>query len=324
METTMRHSHALTRRHILGGLAAAGTASALSQLTQANAAEPQQQQQQAQPAGKRRIRQSIVFWCFNTAGERWNIERTCEVARELGCPSVEIVPPEDWGVLRKHGLICAMAPNGMPGAPFMRGFNNPKFHEELAERTKKAIDACAEARFPAVIAFSGYKWRDPDDPKSGEISRQDGADNCVRGLREVVRHAEKRGVNVCMEHLNTRDSSHPMKGHPGYQGDDLDWMASIIRRVNSPRLKLLFDVYHVQIMHGDILRRLEQNRAIIGHIHTAGNPGRGELDDRQEIQYPAVMRKLIEIGYTGYVGQEFIPTRNPLEGLRQAVRLCDV
>jgi hydroxypyruvate isomerase len=324
METTMRHSHALTRRHILGGLAAAGTASALSQLTQANAAEPQQQQQQAQPAGKRRIRQSIVFWCFNTAGERWNIERTCEVARELGCPSVEIVPPEDWGVLRKHGLICAMAPNGMPGAPFMRGFNNPKFHEELTERTKKAIDACAEARFPAVIAFSGYKWRDPDDPKSGEISRQDGADNCVRGLREVVRHAEKRGVNVCMEHLNTRDSSHPMKGHPGYQGDDLDWMASIIRRVKSPRLKLLFDVYHVQIMHGDILRRLEQNRAIIGHIHTAGNPGRGELDDRQEIQYPAVMRKLIEIGYTGYVGQEFIPTRNPLEGLRQAVRLCDV
>ncbi len=206
----------------------------------------------------------------------------------------------------------------------MRGFNNPKFHEEVIERTKKTIDACAEARFPNVIAFSGYKWRNPDDPKSGEISRQDGADNCVRGLREVARHAEKHGVTICMEHLNTRDASHPMKGHPGYQGDDLDWMAEIIRRVNSPRVKLLFDVYHVQIMHGDILRRLEQNRAIIGHIHTAGNPGRGELDDRQEIQYPAIMRKLIEIGYTGYVGQEFIPTRNALEGLRQAVRLCDV
>jgi sugar phosphate isomerase/epimerase len=321
----MRHSKALTRRHILGGLAAAGTASALSQLSprEAEAAQPQQQPD-AQPAAKRRIRQSIVYWCFNTAGERWNLERTCQVARELGCPSVEIVPPEDWGTLRKHNLICAMAPNGMHGAPFMRGFNNPKFHEELTDRTKKVIDACADARFPSVIAFSGYKWRDPDDPKSGEISRQDGADNCVRGLREVVRHAEKRGVTVCMEHLNTRDGSHPMKGHPGYQGDDLDWMASIIRRVNSPRLKLLFDVYHVQIMHGDILRRLEQNRAIIGHIHTAGNPGRGELDDRQEIQYPAVMRKLIEINYTGYVGQEFIPTRNPLEGLRQAVRLCDV
>jgi sugar phosphate isomerase/epimerase len=315
----MRGSTSLTRRHVLGGLAAAGVASAVNHLN-----SPGTEAAQAQPAANRRIRQSVVFWCFNTAGERWSLEQTCQAARELGCPSVEIVPPEDWGTLRKHGLMCAMAPNGMPGAPFMRGFNNPKFHEELTERTKKVIDACAEARFPSVIAFSGYKWRNPDDPQSGEISRQDGADNCVRGLREVMRHAEKRGVTVCMEHLNTRDSSHPMKGHPGYQGDDLDWMAGIIRRVNSPRLKLLFDIYHVQIMHGDILRRLEQNRNIIGHIHTAGNPGRGELDDRQEIQYPAIMRKLLEINYTGYVGQEFIPTRDPLAGLRQAVRLCDV
>jgi sugar phosphate isomerase/epimerase len=309
------NNKSLTRRGLLSGLTAAGAASALGGLP---AAQPQN------PPAKRRIRQSIVYWCFNTAGERWNIERTCQVARELGCLSVEIVPPEDWGTLRKHDLICAIAPNGMPGAPFMRGFNNPKFHEEVTDRTKKAIDACAEAHFPSVIAFSGFKWRNPDDPTSGEISRQEGADNCVRGLREVVRHAEKRGVTICMEHLNTRDSSHPMKGHPGYQGDDLDWMADIIRRVNSPRMKLLFDIYHVQIMHGDVMRRLEQNRAIIGHVHTAGNPGRGELDDRQEIQYAAVMRKLVEIGYTGYVGQEFIPTRNPLEGLRQAVRVCDV
>ena len=315
----MHHSKSWTRRNVLSGLAAVGAASAVNHLTlrEGEAA-------QGQPALRGRIRQSVVFWCFNTAGERWTLDRTCQVARDLGCPSVEIVPPEEWGTLRKYGLTCAMAPNGMPGAPFMRGFNNPKFHEEVIDRTKKAIDACAEARFPNVIAFSGYKWRAPEDPRSGEISRQDGADNCVRGLREVVRHAEKRGVTVCMEHLNTRDTSHPMKGHPGYQGDDLDWMADIIRRVNSPRLKLLFDVYHVQIMHGDILRRLEQNRAIIGHIHTAGNPGRGELDDRQEIQYPAVMRKLLDIQYAGYVGQEFIPTRNPLEGLRQAVRLCDV
>jgi sugar phosphate isomerase/epimerase len=309
-------SNSITRRHVLGGIAGAVAAMGAQQAL-AGQADPR-------PANNRRIKQSIVYWCFNTAGERWNIERTCQVARELGCVSVEIVPPEDWATLRKHGLICAIAPNGMPGAPFMRGFNNPKFHEEVIDRTKKAIDACAEARVPSVIAFSGYKWRDPDNPKSGEISKQEGADNCVRGLREVVRHAEKRGVTVCMEHLNTRDSSHPMKGHPGYQGDDLDWMAAIIRRVNSTRMKLLFDVYHVQIMHGDILRRIEQNRDIIGHVHTAGNPGRGELDDRQEIQYPVIMRKLQEINYTGYVGQEFIPTRNPLEGLRQAVRLCDV
>jgi hydroxypyruvate isomerase len=115
-----------------------------------------------------------------------------------------------------------------------------------------------------------------------------------------------------------------MKGHPGYQGDDLDYLADIIRKVGSPRVKLLFDIYHVQIMHGDLIRRIEQTKDIIGHIHTAGNPGRAELDDTQEIAYPAVMRKLLEIKYTGYVGQEFIPTRNPTEGLRQAVRLCDV
>ncbi len=316
----MADSSPLTRRHLLGGIAAAGIAGAVENST----IMAQNQPATPQVARNGRIRQSIVYWCFNTAGERWNMERTCQVARDLGCVSVEIVPPEDWPTLRKHGLTCAIAPNGMPGAPFMRGFNNPQFHEEVIDRTKKAIDACAEARVPSVIAFSGFKWRNPDDQTSGEISRQEGADNCVRGLREVARHAEKRGVTICMEHLNTRDSSHPMKGHPGYQGDDLDWMADIIRRVNSPRLKLLFDIYHVQIMHGDILRRLEQNRAIIGHVHTAGNPGRGELDDRQEINYPAVMRKLLEISYTGYVGQEFIPTRDPLEGLRQAVRLCDV
>ncbi len=313
----MRESNSLTRRRLLRGLAAAGTATALGSLAAPEAAQPE-------PALRGRIRQSIVFWCFNSAGERWSLERTCQVARQLGCLSVEIVPPEQWGILQKHKLTCAIAPNGMPDAPFVRGFNNPRYHEELITRMRKVIDACAAARVPNIIAFTGYKWRDANNPKSGEISRGDGADNCVKGLRGIVGHAEKRGVTICMEHLNTRDSSHPMKGHPGYQGDDLDWMAGIIRRVGSPRLKLLFDIYHVQIMHGDLIRRLEQNREIIGHIHTAGNPGRGELDDRQEISYPAVMRKLLDIKYQGYVGQEFIPTRNPLEGLRQAVRLCDV
>ncbi len=306
------------RRDLLTGIAAAGAGAALAGIAaEGEAAQPQ-------PARANRIKQSIVHWCFNTAGERWSLDRTCEVARELGVPSVEIVPPEDWGTLRKHNLVCAIAPNGMPGAPFMRGLNNPKYHEEVLDRTKKTIDACAEARVPSVISFTGYKWRDADNPKSGEISRDDGANNCVRALRELAGHAEKRGVTICVEHLNTRDDSHPMKGHPGYQGDDLDWLAGIIRRVGSARVKILFDIYHVQIMHGDVIRRIEQCRDIIGHVHTAGNPGRNELDDRQEINFPPIMRKLQQIGYTGYVGQEFIPTRNPLEGLRQAVRLCDV
>jgi sugar phosphate isomerase/epimerase len=310
-------ANSLNRRQLLGGLAVAGAAAGLANRSPAGQAP-------ARAAANGRIRQSIVFWCFNSAGEHWDIDRTCRVARELGCASVELCPPENWDVLRRHNLVCAIAPNGMPGSPFMRGFNNPRYHEEVISRTRRTIDACAEAHVPSVIAFVGYKWRDADNPRSGEISRDEAFEHCVRGLRQIVPHAERRGVTICVEHLNSRDSSHPMKGHPGYQGDDLDWVASIIRRVGSDRLKLLFDIYHVQIMHGDLLRRLEQNRDILGHVHTAGVPGRGELDDRQEILYQPLMRKLVEMNYRGYVGQEFIPTRNPTEGLRQAVRLCDV
>jgi hydroxypyruvate isomerase len=308
----------MNRRQALGHLAAAGAAGLA--VNSSPAAEPVPQR----AALNGQIRQSLVFWCFNSAGERWSLERTCQAAQELGCLSVEIVPPQDWAILRRFNLTCAIAPNGMSGTPFMRGFNNRRFHEELLSCMRRNIDACAEAHVPNIIAFTGYKWRDPDNPRSGEISREEGFENCVSGLRQLAQHAERRSVTVCVEHLNTRDSSHPMKGHPGYQGDDLDWLASIIRRVGSERVKLLFDIYHVQIMHGDLIRRLEQNRDIIGHVHTAGVPGRGELDERQEIQYPAVMRKLLEINYRGYVGQEFIPTRNPMDGLRQAVRLCDV
>ncbi len=275
-------------------------------------------------AANGRIHQSIVFWCFNTAGDKWNVEQTCSVARSLGCLSVEIVDPADWEILKKHNLICAIAPNGMPGAPFMKGFNNPGYHEEVISRTKKVIDHCADAGFPNVIAFNGYKWRNAEDPNSGEISLEEGADNCVAGFKRIASYAEKKGVTICLEHLNTRDDTHPMKGHPGYQGDDLDYVASIIRRVDSPRVKLLFDIYHVQIMNGDIIRRLDQNKDIIGHVHTAGCPGRGELDENQELQYPAIMHKLLDIDFKGYVGQEFIPTQDPLAGLKQAVSLCDI
>src|SRR5262249_16713213 len=156
-------------------------------------------------------------------------------------------PPADWGTLRRHELTCAIAPNGMTGAPFMRGFNNRQFHEELLTRGRTMLDACAEARVPSMISFAGYKYRDPDNPRSEVIGRDEATENCVRGLCELCQHADRRGVNVCIEHLNSRDSSHPMKGHPGYQGDDLDWVAEVVRQVNSPRMKILFDIYHVQI-----------------------------------------------------------------------------
>lgn len=308
-----------TRRNAIKTVAVAAVSAGL---TPANAAHAVAEEPPI--ALKGRVKHSIVFWCFNARGDKWSIEKTCEVARKLGCVSVEIVGPEHWAALKKYGLTCAIAPNGMPGTPFMRGYNNPQFHDELIERTGKMIDDCADAKCPSVISFVGYKWTNPDDPKSPAIHTDEAFANCVKGLKRLAIHAEKKGVTVCIEHLNTRDASDPMKGHPGYQGDDLDFVAGILRKVGSPRVKLLFDIYHVQLMHGDLIRRIEANKDAIGHVHTAGVPGRGELDEGQEINYPAVIKKLVETGYTGYLGHEFIPTRDPVAGLTQAVKLCDV
>lgn len=299
----------LSRREML----AAGTAVAVAGLSA-----------QGEPMKlKGNIRHSICSWCFTSAGDKWSLDKLCDVAKDFGVTSIELLTPESFPTLKKHGLTCAIASNTMPGG-FKTGFNNPKYHDELIERTSKVIDACADFGCTRVIAFTGYQWRDALDPKSGTISAQEGADNCIKGLKRLMPLAEKKGVTVCIEHLNTRDDSHPMKGHPGYQGDDLDALAKIVRAVGSERMKLLFDIYHVQIMHGDVIRRLDQCKDILGHIHTAGNPGRGELDDKQEINYPPIMRKLVELKYAGYVGHEFIPTRDAKTGLAEALRVCDV
>lgn len=271
-----------------------------------------------------RIKQSVVFWCFNATDCKWDLEKTCRIAKSLGCQSVELVKPEDWDVIKKHGLACALSPNGMPDPPFIKGINNLRYHEEIIETTRQRIGQCAGFGVPNVIAFTGTKWRDALDPKSGEISLEEGARNSVKALQALARHAERMKVTVCLEMLNSRDTSHPMKGVLGYQGDDLDYCAAIVRRVNSPRVKLLFDAYHVQIMNGDLIRRIRQYKDLIAHVHTAGNPGRGEPDGKQEIHYAAVMRALLEVGYKGYVGQEFMPTRDPLQGLMEAVAVCDV
>ena len=271
-----------------------------------------------------RIRQSLAYWCLNAPPWHWDIERICETAVGLGCQSVELVPPELWPTLKQHGLICALAHNGMPDPVFRKGLNNPLYHEEVLTRTRLAIDQAADFGIPNVIAFTGYKWRNAEDPASGEISLADGMAHTVKALSDLGAYARNKNVTLVLEHLNTRETSDPMKGHPGYLGDDIDYCAQIIKQVNSNQVKLLFDIYHVQIMNGDVIRRLHQYRDLIGHVHTAGNPGRGELDDQQEIHYPAIMRTLLHIGYKGYVGQEFIPTRDPLPGLVQAVSLCDV
>ncbi|MCO6456973.1 MAG: TIM barrel protein [Pirellulaceae bacterium] len=260
-----------------------------------------------------RIHQSIVQWCFNPY---WDVEQTIKIAAQLGCGSVELIAPQYFPLLKQHGLVCAIASVDMsPDPPFAKGFNNPKYREKVLQATRASIDAAAEFGWKNVISFTGMREEIPDDV---------GADNCVEGFKQIVGYAEKKGVTLCLEMLNSRDDSHPMKGHPGYQGDHTEYCIDIIKRVGSPHLKLLFDVYHVQIMDGDVIRRIRQHKDYIGHVHTAGNPGRGELDDAQEINYKPIMEALVEVGYKGFVGQEFIPTRDPLAGLKQAVALCDV
>ena len=307
-----------TRREILGcgGVAAASLAGCSPTSTD--------RQEEWIRAVNGRIRQSVCLWCFETSEWAWDLDTLAAHAASLGIESVELLAPEQWPTVQKHGLTCAIAGNGVPAPPFVKGLNNPRYQADVIEATKTTMDACAEEGIPSVIAFTGYKWTDAEDPQSGEISLEEGARNTIAGMKELAAYGEEKGVTVCLEMLNTRDGTHPMKGHPGYQGDDIDYCADIIREVGSPRAKLLFDIYHVQIMNGDVIRRIRSMHDLIGHVHTAGNPGRNELHLQQEIHYPSVMEALVEVGYEGFVGQEFIPTQDPLDSLAQAVRLCDV
>jgi hydroxypyruvate isomerase len=288
--------HSLSRRQWLA-TAAAASAGGLS-LTDLAAADE---------APKGRIKQSLVQWCYQ---KYWNLDEMCQIAKKLGCVSVELVDPKDWPTLKKNGLICAIAGSHW----FDKGMNNPKYHDMCIEKMRKAIDACAEAGYPNVITFTGFREDITDDA---------GLKNCVAGYKKIIGHAEEKKVNLCLEMLNSRVSEE-MKGHPGYQGDHMDYCIDIIKQVGSPRMKVLFDIYHVQIMDGDVIARVKKYADYIGHVHTAGNPGRCEIDDKQEINYRPIMKTLVDVGYKGYVGQEFLPTRDPLQGLKEAVATCDV
>jgi hydroxypyruvate isomerase len=199
---------------------------------------------------------------------------------------------------------------------FAKGPFNPENHPFVVQKLREGIDLAVQVGSKKVITFTGMR-------EEG-ISDEAGAKNCVDCWKSVIRYAEEKEVLLCLEHLNSRDNTHPMKGHPGYFGDNVDFCVELINRVGSPNMKLLFDIYHVQIMNGDVIRRIHAHKDYLGHIHTAGNPGRGELDVHQEINYPAVMQALLDVGYDGYVGQEFIATRAPLAGLQEAVAACDV
>lgn len=259
--------------------------------------------------GNGRIRQSIMGWTFNPMPVA-ELARHC---REIGLVAMEGIGPEHYPMIRDMGLAVSLV--GSHG--FAKGPFNPGNHPFVEGKLREGIDLAAAVGCKNVITFTGMREAGIDD--------EAGAENCVACWKRVIGHAEQKGVRLCLEHLNSRDNSAPMRGHPGYFGDDVDFCVELIRRVGSPNMKLLFDIYHVQIMNGDVIRRIGQYKDVIAHFHTAGVPGRGELDDTQELNYPAIMRAILAMGYQGYVAQEFIPTwPDRVLALRHAASVCDV
>ena len=255
---------------------------------------------------KGRIRQTAVSWCY----EPMDVETLARHAAAIGLVALENVPPKDWPILKRYGLVNAMT----VAHGFVDGLNHKENHALCIAKLTEAINANGEAGFPNVITFSGTRRGMPDDV---------GLDNTVLALKQVIGLAERKKVNLCLEVLNSRVNA-TMKGHPDYMCDKVEWAAEVCKRVGSQRMKILFDIYHVQIMQGDIIARIRQYHSYIGHYHLAGVPGRGEMDDTQELNYPPILRVILETGYQGYVGQEFIPTRDPIQSLRESARMCDV
>ncbi len=255
-----------------------------------------------------RIKQSVYHWCY----EPMPIMTLIEAAHKMGLHAMDI-NAKYYPELKKRGMKLSMVgSHGFKTGPFSK-----ENHAFCLEKLKNAIDTASQCDCRNVITFTGMREKG--------ITDEQGAKNCVECWKKACDYAEKKNITLCLEILNTRDDSHPMKGHPGYFGDDVDLCIDLIKKVDSPSMKLLFDIYHTQVMNGDVIRRIRQYQDYIGHYHTAGAPGRAEIDDTQELYYPAIMRAILETGYTGFVTQEFIPEwDDKLAALRHAVSVCDV
>lgn len=258
-------------------------------------------------ATSKRIRQSVVPWCFRPMPA----EELIEHAAKLGLQSVELIDPKFWPLIKERGMTVAIA--GSHG--FARGFAHREEWAECQKVLRERIEQCAAAGIERVITFSGFRRG---------ISDEEGIANMVAGIKELVPLAEEKKVTLCIEMLNSRVAVE-MKGHPDYFCDSMERTVEVCRRIGSERVKVLFDLYHVQIMHGDVIARIREYAPFIGHVHTAGVPGRNEIDETQELNYPALMKALLDVGYTGFVGQEFIPTKDDkVASLADGVRRCDL
>ncbi len=285
----------INRRTLLQGAAAATAATLFGSPLLASSPE--------KPPRKSRIHQSVSRWCYKDIP----LDKLCAAAAEMGLKGIDLLQIEEFEVPARYGLVCTMGYAG--GGEINKAMNRLENHAAIEAAFRKNIPIAAKAGVPNVITFSGLR---------DGISDEEGARNCVTGLKRIKQIAEDNGVTVCMELLNSK------RDHPGYMCDHTAWGVRVMEEVDSPRVKLLYDIYHMQIMEGDLIATIRQNHQWLGHFHTGGVPGRHELDETQEVQWPAVMRAIAETGFTGYIAHEFVPTRDPLTSLRQAVDLCNV
>jgi len=249
-----------------------------------------------------RLKQSVARWCFNKIA----LEDLCREAARIGLKGIDLVGPNDWPTVQKYGLTPAMTP-GAGSIP--NGWNRLDNHAKLEQDMRASIERAAAAGVPNVITFSGNRAGQAD---------AEGLANCVTGLNKVKKFAEEKGVTINLELLNSKVN------HKDYQADHTAWGAEMCKRVGSPRVKLLYDIYHMQIMEGDVIRTIRENIQWIGHFHTGGNPGRNELDDTQELNWRVIAKAVADLGFTGFYAHEFIPKRDPLKSLEEAVRLSEV
>ena len=255
-------------------------------------------------AMKGNINHSVCRWCYSDIA----LDALCEGAKAIGIKSIEILAPNDWVVLQKHGLTCALGT--VTNASIANGFNYTKNHQSLYQPYIDLIDKAADNGIPNIIVFSGNR--------SG-ISEKEGLENCAVGLDKIVKHAEQKKVMVVMELLNSKVN------HPDYQCDHTAWGVELVDKIASPNFKLLYDIYHMQIMEGDIIATIKKYKDYFAHYHTGGVPGRNEINAAQELNYPAIMKAILDTGYKGYVAQEFIPTyQDKLAALKEGVMICDI
>jgi hydroxypyruvate isomerase len=250
-----------------------------------------------------RLKQSVSRWPYN----KIPMPEFCRACADMGLTAIDLLEEPEWATARDHGLICSMGYAG--GGSIRDGLNVKANHDAIVRNFEQTIPRAAAARVPNVITFFGNRRG---------MSDEEAIANCITGLNRVKKVAEDHGVTICVELLNSKVN------HPDYHGDHTAFGVAVVKAVSSPRVKLLYDIYHMQIMEGDVIHTIREAQQYIGHYHTGGVPGRHELDDTQELNWRAVARAVVETGFKGYFAHEFVPTKDPLTSLREAVTLCDV